>query len=256
MKANFHTHTYRCNHALGDVRDYVDAAVQAGFAMLGMSDHTPWPGDAGVGMRLDQLPGYVQAIRAAQAEHAGTIVLKAGLECEYSRKNAAWLRDTIAEWSLDYVILGNHFSSDADDPVYFGALTDRSGIQSYLRSTVEGLETGMYAYLAHPELYLRAYPQWDAAAEDVARALCRACHALRIPVEYNLEGVRARRRFSQSGIGYPNRHFWEVAAEEGCTAIIGYDAHMPESLLDDSDFEAARQLIEAELGMQRIDSIF
>ena len=76
MKANFHTHTYRCNHATGDVRDYVEAAVQAGFDMLGMSDHTPWPNVVGVGMSVDQLPGYVATIDSLREEYAGRIVLK------------------------------------------------------------------------------------------------------------------------------------------------------------------------------------
>ena len=44
LTANYHTHTYRCGHA-GDYPDeaYVQAAVQAGYKVLGMSDHTPWP---------------------------------------------------------------------------------------------------------------------------------------------------------------------------------------------------------------------
>lgn len=256
MKANFHTHTYRCNHATGDVRDYVEAAVQAGFDMLGMSDHTPWPNVVGVGMSVDQLPGYVATIHSLREEYAGRIVLKTGLECEYYRENTAWLRDTIAEAPLDYIILGNHFVEENGERLYFGGVTDKDGINRYLKRTIEGMETGLYAYLAHPELYLRAYPQWDAAAKDVARELARACKALNVPVEYNLEGVRANRRGNHTGVGYPSRYFWEIAAEEGCTAIIGYDAHAPEALLDDSDFQAARRLIEDELGMKRIDSIF
>lgn len=256
MKANFHTHTYRCNHAVGDVRDYVEAAVQAGFDMLGMSDHTPWPNVVGVGMHVDLLPGYVDTIRTLREEYADRISLKAGLECEYYRENTNWLRDTMAEMQLDYIIMGNHFVEKNGGRFYFGAAVEQKDIYRYLERTLEGLQTGLYAYLAHPELFLRAYPQWDAAAKDVSRELARACKALNVPVEYNLEGVRANRKGNHPGIGYPSRYFWEVAAAEGCTAIIGYDAHMPESLLDDSDFQAARKLIENELGMKRIDSIF
>ena len=39
-------------------------------------------------------------------------------------------------------------------------------------------------------------------------------------------------------------------------AIIGYDAHIPETLLDDSDWQVARRLIDEELGMKRIENIF
>lgn len=255
MKTNFHTHTYRCNHATGDERAYVEAAVQAGFDVLGMSDHTPWVTGDGVGMSVDELGDYVRILKDLRAEFAGKLDLKIGLECEYYRENTSWLRDVKAE-HLDYIIMGNHFVQENGERTYFGAATDAAGLKRYLSRTIEGLETGMYAYLAHPELCLRAYPQWDAAAADVCRQLARACRELNVPVEYNLEGLRANRKGNHPGIGYPNRHFWDIAAEEGCTAVIGYDAHMPETLLDDADFEMARRLIETELGMKRIETIF
>ena len=41
MTENYHTHTYRCGHAVGTERDYVEAALKAGIRTLGFSDHTP-----------------------------------------------------------------------------------------------------------------------------------------------------------------------------------------------------------------------
>lgn len=260
MKANFHTHTFRCGHAIGHEREYIDAAVQAGFEVLGFSDHTPWPHDGdrrfGVGMDIADLAGYVDSLRALREEYAPKLELKIGLECEYFRRYTGWLKDAIAELRLDYVILGNHFDGGDTQGIYFGNITTSAEALQYLRMTVEGMQTGIYAYLAHPELFLRAMPEWNRDMEHVCRELCRAANAMHMPVEYNLEGVRSQRRGSQPGIAYPNRRFWDVAAEEGCTAIIGFDAHMPESLLDTADYDAACRLIDAELGMKRVDSIF
>ena len=42
MLANYHTHTKRCNHALGEDREYVEAAIKAGLKVLGFSDHCPF----------------------------------------------------------------------------------------------------------------------------------------------------------------------------------------------------------------------
>ena len=36
---NMHTHTARCMHARGEDREYVEKAIEAGFEVLGMSDH-------------------------------------------------------------------------------------------------------------------------------------------------------------------------------------------------------------------------
>ena len=256
MKTNFHTHTLRCGHAVGTERDYVRCAAEAGFEILGMSDHTPWPGSGGVGMQPAELGDYVAELKSLRSEYAGKLDLKIGLECEFNPANMNWLREQIDEHGLDYIIMGSHFGMMNGERVYFGGMTEPKGLHAYLDWTLEGLQTGMYAYLAHPELCLRAYPQWDKAAADVCRQMARACRELNVPVEYNLEGVRASRKGNHPGICYPNRHFWDIAAEEGCTAIIGYDAHIPETLLDDADWQVARRLVEDELGMKRIENIF
>ena len=47
MKANYHTHTWRCNHASGNERQYVENAIKAGLEVLGFADHTPYPFPAG-----------------------------------------------------------------------------------------------------------------------------------------------------------------------------------------------------------------
>ena len=41
MRYNLHTHTKRCNHAQGEDREYVEAAIKAGIKTLGFSDHCP-----------------------------------------------------------------------------------------------------------------------------------------------------------------------------------------------------------------------
>ena len=43
LKANYHTHTYLCGHAVGDVEDYVNEAIRLGYTELGMSDHAHTP---------------------------------------------------------------------------------------------------------------------------------------------------------------------------------------------------------------------
>ena len=33
MRSNYHTHTYRCNHATGTIEDYVKEAIKANIDM-------------------------------------------------------------------------------------------------------------------------------------------------------------------------------------------------------------------------------
>ena len=47
MFANYHTHTSRCHHAIGEDREYVEHAIAHGMKELGFSDHCPWVFDDG-----------------------------------------------------------------------------------------------------------------------------------------------------------------------------------------------------------------
>ena len=89
MLANYHTHTARCLHA-GSYSDeeYVLAALENGYGILGFSDHTPWPYASGYvsatsRMTLSQLPEYVASVRSLREKYADRIQILLGLECEY-----------------------------------------------------------------------------------------------------------------------------------------------------------------------------
>ena len=66
ISANFHTHTFRCHHAEGTEREYIETALGLGMKTLGFSDHTPYffDGDYYSGFRMDpeQLPDYVRTL--------------------------------------------------------------------------------------------------------------------------------------------------------------------------------------------------
>ena len=69
MKTNFHTHTFRCNHASGRDEEYVLSAIAGHYQILGFADHCPWPfsGHYRSHMRMDPQGGlqdYLKSIRA------------------------------------------------------------------------------------------------------------------------------------------------------------------------------------------------
>lgn len=44
LKFDLHTHHERCGHAVGGIRDYIEAAVSEGLQVIGISDHSPYFG--------------------------------------------------------------------------------------------------------------------------------------------------------------------------------------------------------------------
>ena len=72
MKHNYHTHTFRCNHASGSDREYVETAIQNGMKTLGFSDHAPYlfPFNdyySFYRMKVDEIEEYAQSVRPSNA---------------------------------------------------------------------------------------------------------------------------------------------------------------------------------------------
>lgn len=235
-KTNYHTHTARCMHANGKDEEYVLAAIEAGYEELGFSDHTPWKYDsdfvAHMRMRLDQFDEYYNSIKKLQEKYKNDIKILIGLECEYYPKYMKWLESFVKEYELDYIILGNHYYDTDEKRIYYGRYCqDDSYVTKYIDGAIEGMKTGLYSYLAHPDLFMRGKIEFDDFAKEESYRLCKIAKELDIPLEYNLAGAQYNDELGKEQ--YPHREFWKIVAEVGNKAIIGVDAHDPSALRTD-----------------------
>lgn len=233
MLKNYHSHTARCGHAWGTDAEFIQAAIDNGYGVLGFSEHSPWPFadgyqeiDARQRITVEKLDSYLADMRQLQEKYKEQIEIKIGLECEYFPQYFDWLKTVKPK--LDYLLLGVH-CADHDEHLshYYARSTKPEQVEEYLRCTLAGMESGLFAYLAHPELCLADYPQYDDVCQHMVHSICRKARELDMPLEYNLYGVDKQGRGRQKGLGYPCKRFWEAAADHGCTAIIGVDAHRP-----------------------------
>lgn len=252
MIANYHTHTSRCGHAEGEDRAYAEQAVLAGLKLLGFSDHTPYdffdsaPRNRPMRMKPEELPDYAASVRALAGEFRERLEILLGVEAEYYPRYFPRLLELLRENGVEYMILGQHsIGNEIGEPYSGRAFTDRRILERYVSQCVEALETGLFTYFAHPDLIFYVGDGQLYARE--MRKLCRAAVETGTPLEINLLGVR-------DGRNYPNELFWQLAAEEGCTAILGSDAHRPEDLLNQGAERKARQMAEA-LGLPLIEAL-
>lgn len=226
MFANYHTHTWRCHHAAGTERQYIEAAMEAGVRILGFSDHTPccFPGDYYSNYRMfpEQTEEYFRTLTDLKREYAGQIELHIGVEAEYYPALFEDMLVLLRQYPCEYMLLGQHFleNEDTGEYVYLPS-ADPDALRRYVDQTLAGLRTGLFTYLAHPDLF-----NWSGEREIYHREmtrLCREANKLDAVLEYNLLGHWEHR-------GYPNPAFWQIAAEVGNRTILGVDAHSPDAL--------------------------
>jgi histidinol-phosphatase (PHP family) len=235
LTKNYHTHTYRCQHATGDVPDYCRAALEQGLTVLGISDHTALPDNRWPGIRMDihDLPEYRQAIDEARDSFPQLTILK-GAECEYADEYAAFYRETLLEQhQFDYLIGAVHFFPMHGEWIgsYGGADTIAS-LRAYTDHFIESMESGLFAFMAHPDLFGNSYLSWDINTIAASRDIFTAAAALRIPLEINGYGLRKQHIDTPEGKRrmYPWLPFWELAADYDIRVIVNSDAHRPEDV--------------------------
>lgn len=256
MKTNYHTHTIRCQHAKGSDEDYVLSAIKGQFDELGFSDHTPWKYQtkyvSPIRMTIDQLQDYVDSVKTLADKYKDKIKIRLGLECEYFPDYIYWLKNMLKEYHIEYAIFGNHFYNSDEKFRYFSTHTDsRDMLDLYEESAIEGIESGLFVYMAHPDLFMNSYPEFDHHCTMVARHICRAAVRNNIPLEYNIS-YRYKEGYDEAKI--PDPDFWRIATNEGCTAIIGFDAHDNKALEDTIIYNKAIQELK-DLGIKTIDHI-
>ena len=247
MVANYHTHTWRCGHAEGGEEAYIQQAIKGGLKTLGISDHTPYdffdsePRNRPMRMKPEELPEYVASLRSLADAYRDQIQIFAGVEAEYYPKYFPRLLELLRENGIQYMILGQHFLGNEIEEPYSGRpFSDRKVLERYVAQTAEALNTGFFTYFAHPDLI--HFVGSDSVYAQEMRKLCRAAKRMETPLEINLLGIRDNRH-------YPNERFWQIAAEEGNTVILGSDAHSPRDVADPKSEQKALALVER-LGLE------
>lgn len=244
MKYNYHTHTALCNHAKGENEEYVLAAIEAGFDEIGFADHSPWPFEgfvSGMRMTAEDLPQYCEEIKALKEKYKDKISIKLGLECEYFPKYMPWLKDKIREHGIDFLILGHHFCVDEPGSIYNGNMTNPEELYKFRDDIVEAMETGMFSYVAHPDIFMRGYPVFDEHCKKISRDIIEKSKQTGVPLEYNLLGFS--HSIADGKQGYPYPDFWRMISELKPPVTMGIDAHTPAAYLDRELFRRGLEAI-------------
>ena len=238
---NLHTHTSRCGHASGSDEEYVLAAIKAGYKVLGFSDHCPYMEypNKRVHMDWDELEDYISSINALKEKYKDQIEIHVGLESEYFpqfHEEKEYLRSKV-----EYMIFGQHFLLPECKHSYFGNVSDAE-INAYVDQVLKGLDSGLFTYLCHPDVFMNSQTAFTEACYNAAHKIAQKAVETDTPVEINIRGAQKGKKEFRDGsfqFWYPNKQFWKIMAEYPIKCVVGVDAHAPEDLLDKEALEAA-----------------
>ena len=222
MIANYHTHNRWCKHAVGEIEDYVKVALDGGFVELAITDHVPHKDNLDPRRcQWEEFPAYDLQLNRVIEEYGDRIHLIKGFECEYYPEcmdEYRWLQD---QFGYELMVLGQHWYGEGRKYFAFDSNKTAYEMHVYADTICEGLNTGMFNFLAHPDLNMLGYaPGWDKETESVLRQIFAECEKLNIPVEINGAGAVEQR-------GYPDKNAFLLSKEYKLRYLINMDAHDP-----------------------------
>lgn len=236
LKANYHTHTYRCGHASGEDEDYLKEALGAGMVELGYSDHIMLPGYSEVGIRGDfsLFEDYISSITNIKNKYKDRIKVYIGFEAEAFPQYYPFYRELISSKKIDYLILGNHLAMDDNKKIFchFSKIKSASELYLYRDLTFSSLQTGCFKCFAHPDYFMSNIENIDKDVKKVMSDIVSLCVELDIPLEINLAGIRngMKKIGKINRYVYPTDLFLQTCQKYNAKVIIGQDAHSPKQI--------------------------
>lgn len=235
---DYHLHTPRCGHAVGDLEEYVARALQLKLSEVGFSDHFPLLHlrDPSLSMALEELPDYVSEVNRL-AETVSGVRVRVGIEVDYLPGYEEKTAEILSAHAFDYIMGAVHFLDGwgFDDPRYVDCYRGRDlyGLWArYFQVLGEAAGSGLFDVLAHPDLIKKFgfRPREDVTHLYVS-FLDRVA-AAGLALEVSTAGLS-----KPVGEMYPGEDFLRLCREREIPVTLGSDAHSPREV--GRDYRAA-----------------
>lgn len=237
MQIDSHMHTPFCGHAIGEPIEYSRHAASKKVDVITFTCHIPmeWEafGQTGTRMRRDQIEDYRNLVKntADEAKSLGVEVL-CGIEAEVypDEIHMEPMDEILNNYEWDFVLGSLH----AQCKSYLSWLQsnkvndDRMRIDSYFRHLKDGVQSGRYDSMSHPDV-IRTYgvvSEFEPSEhETVIREFLESLVEEDVCMEVNTSGL-IKGAFEV----HPDPLILDWASEMGVKLTIGSDSHQPDTV--------------------------
>lgn len=238
-KFDFHTHHERCGHAEGTVRDYVEAAIENGLDMIGISDHSPYFYSKEeqlypkIAMAKAEFQHYVREVLDLKKEYKDKIEVLLGVESDFFPEHIEIYRKQYAQYPFDYIIGSVHYVNGINifEKGRWEGLTNEQKLRTkedYYRLIQQSAECGLFQILGHIDAMKGFYPQFSSIQTDAIEHTLKVIADHDMAIEINTSG-----KTKDCGGWYPADDILERALYYGVDVTFGSDAHTPERVGDE-----------------------
>lgn len=241
MIVDLHNHTPLCNHAVGEIDDYIEAAIKAGTKQFGFSDHAPMDFDPKYRMAFSDMEKYEKDVLRAKEKYKDKIEILLGYEVDYLKGH---MDERVLNADVDYLIGSVHFIEGwgFDNPEFIGRYKDQDIDeiwQKYFDTIEEMAKSKLFDIVGHLDLIKVFKFMPNGNINEMAKAALEAIKQADMVLELNVAGYR-----KPIGEAYPSLSLLQQAYNLGIPITFASDAHKPEqvSMFNDEVIKLARDV--------------
>jgi len=240
---DYHIHTKLCNHAVGEMEDYVRQAVKVGLGEMGFSDHMPVMPESHLCMSFTELPVYVERVLELRERYRDEITIRLGCEMDIVAERMDDIRRILQTYPFDYVIGSIHYLDGwpFDQEQYSRRFTETAVEDIYERffdAVVSAAETGVFDVVGHIDNIKCMGYRPDEEPVGLYERVASVVKECGLVVELNTSGFD-----KPAGEQYPSGKFIEILHRFGVPMTVGSDSHAPGHV--GRYFDRALSLLEA-----------
>jgi len=173
-------------------------------------------------MSMSQRDEYLSAIEKARIQFPNLKLLKA-FECEADETLFSYFKEELlGRLQTDYLIAGVHyFKKNGEWAGSLSELNDLDSLKEFTRLTITAIESKIFKFIAHPDLFGAGYLEWDQNTISCSRDILEAAQSMKMPLEINGLGFWKNKIMTPDGERhmYPLEKFWELASEYNIEVI-------------------------------------
>jgi len=227
MIVDLHNHTPLCNHAEGQMHEYIQKAIDSSTKYLGFSDHAPMDFDPEYRMKFEQMKEYEEEVLQNREKYKGKIEILLGYEVDYLQGH---IDKRVLNADVDYLIGSVHFLEGwgFDNPEFIGEWEsqDIDEIWQKYFDTIEAMaKSKLFDIVGHLDLIkvFKFMPNGEITL--MAKNALESIKKSDMVLELNVAGYRKDVKES-----YPSKTLLREAFKLGIPITFGSDAHKPEQV--------------------------
>ena len=222
MLVDLHNHTKLCNHANGEIEEYIEKAIENKTLHFGFADHAPMNFDKKYRMDITQTNLYENRILKAKERYKDKIKIYLGYEVDFLE---GLMEERILNAKVDFLIGSVHFLKrwGFDNPEFIGEYKNKDIDklwQEYFDAIEMMAKSSLFDIVGHIDLIkiFGFLPKKDIRL--IAKKALLAIKKADLVIELNSAGYR-----KPTGEAYPSNAILELMCEIDIPITFGSDAH-------------------------------